>query len=353
MYEINARTTERAFIRKIQKAGEFKTANGKANFYVDHTGQLLFIKTEKSARPLSITRKQLRAAINFTYYVRTVTRKDLEAYSKFSSALLGIIIEVFHRIAKLHRTPTGLLRLTIIGTRYFFAGVDRAVRDLEVAAANGAKFVLMSYFHLRERKAWKGHVERLGLKILLDSGAFTCWQAAKKNKKVEPLILKDYAAFIETHKPILYAWFNLDVIGDAAASKKNAEYLKARGLTPVEIWHPQSGYEALDALVAEDHAVIAVGGTVGLNEKDRRAVTEEIFKRYPGQNFHGLGISSKLLFDFPWFTADSTGWLIGRKYGAIINPQGQRPAPEMGGLEALTHNVKQMVALEIIESLAA
>lgn len=355
MYEINARTTERAFIRKIAKAGSYKTANGRANFYVDHTGQLLLIKTEKSVRPLSITRTKLRAAINYTYYVRTVTRKDLEAYSKLSSALLGILIEVFQRIAKLHKTASGLLRLTIIGVRYFFAGADRAVRDLEVAAANGAKFVLMSYYHIRDRKAWRGHVERLGLKILLDSGAFTCWQAAEEGRKVKPIVLEEYADFIRHHRPVLYAWFNLDVIGDAAASKKNAEYLKAQGLAPIEVWHPQSGYEALDAMVAEDHAVIAIGGTAKLSEKARLEVFTEIFKRHPGQNYHGLGLSSKLLFEFPWFTADSTGWLIGRKYGAIINPQGQRPAPEIEGLEALAYNVKQMVALEITEaeSLAA
>lgn len=350
MYKINARQTERAFIRKVAKTGEYKTANGKANFYVDHTNDRLIIKTVKSQQPLFITRRNLRAAINYTYYVRTITRQDLESYSKLSSALLGILMEVFKRIAKLHKTATGLLRLTIIGIRFFFAGADRAVRDMEIAAANGAKFVLLSYYHIRNRKSWRGHVERLGLKILLDSGEFSRWQAEKKGKQLRPIKLEEYAEFIRKHKPLLYAWFNLDVVGDAMASKKNAEYLKAQGLAPIEIWHVSSSMEALDALVSEDHAVIAIGGSVGLSEKKRKRIFNQVFVRHPKQNFHGLGVSGKLLYQYPWFSADSTCWTVGRKYGAIIGRHGQRKVTGMEPLEALAYNVRQMVKLEVLDA---
>jgi hypothetical protein len=347
MYTIDARKTERAFIRKLQKKGGFTTANGKANLFAGKDAKAILLKTEKSKKPLAVLRTKLRAAISYTFYSRTVTRKELEAYSRFSSALLGILIEVFEKAGKLHKTAKGLLRLTLIGVRYFFAGVDKSVRDLEVAAANGAKFVLMTYAHIRKGKAWKNHVERLGLKIMLDSGAFTLWKAQQKGKLVEAISIADYAAFIEEHKDLLYSWFNLDVIGDVEASKANAEYLKAKGLAPIEVWHIQSSLDDLQQLVDEDHAVIAIGGSVGTSEKVREEIFTKVFERFPDQNFHFLGGSSKLLYKFSWFSADSTGWLAGRMYGAILDKDGQRKAPEgMTGIEALAYNAKNLSSLE-------
>lgn len=349
MFKANARQAERAFVRRLQKTGKVLTANGRANMYINHDGEAIALHTTKGTGSYTIKRKSLRAAISFTCYQRTITRKDLEVYCKFSSALLGILIEVFETRATVIKTPTGLLRLTLIGIRYFFAGVDRAVRDMEAAAANGAKFVLMSYYHIRDRKAWKVHVERLGLKVLLDSGEFTRWKAEQKGKAVKPIRVEEYADFIEAHKEVLFAWFNLDLVGDAEASNKNAAYLKSRGLAPVEIWHVGSRLEDLDALVAEDLPVIAIGGHVGLSEKARREAFDQVFARHPKQNFHFLGGSSRLLFEYAWFSADSTSWVACRKYGVIIDQGGQRKAPEgWTDLQAMEYTVREMVKLEAV-----
>lgn len=352
MYEIDARKAERAFIRKLEKTGGFTTANGKANMYQGKQPGVVFLKTEKSRKPLAMHRTKLRAAISFTFYTRTVTRKDVEKFSRYSSALLGMLHVIFEQIAKLHKTPTGLVRLTLKGIRYFFAGVDRAVRDMEVAVANGAKFVLMSYYHLRTGLAQLAHVRRLGVKILLDSGAFTLWKAQEKGKAVEPISLPAYADFIEEHRDVLYAWFNLDVVGDAAASRENAEYLKARGLASIEVWHVGGSVKELNRIVQEDHAVIAIGGSVGMSEKRRARKFRWVFKLFPEQNFHFLGGSSKLLNVFPWFSADSTGWIAGRKYGAVLDEKGQRPAKQdedkrdWDGIACMAYNARYFARLE-------
>lgn len=215
MHELDARATLRGFIRKLQKHGQFFTANGKANLYAGKTQLALQLRTAGSRRPIVLKYKTIRAALQLTYYARTVTRKDLEPLTKgANSALLGILIEVFGRQGKLQRMNSGLIRFTLRGVRYFFAGVDRCVRDLEIAAANGAKYVLMSYAHIRMRNAWRGHVERLGLKVLLDSGAFTVWQAQQKGKKVSPIVLEEYAVFIKRHLDVLLAiliWMSLGI----------------------------------------------------------------------------------------------------------------------------------------------
>lgn len=346
--EINARSTLRAFIRKIQKSGQFKTANGKANLFAGSTKLSIQLMTLTSRKPISLKYSSIRKAIQLVYYARTVTRKELESITKgANSALLGVLIEIFGRQGRIHRTPSGLVRLTLRGIRYFFAGADRVKRDLEIAAANGATYVLMSYAHIRDRKAWKTHVLRLGLRVLLDSGAFTVWQAANKGKAVQPIDLQEYIRFIQDHETVLYGYFNLDVIGDAAASKANASTMREAGLKPIEVWHIGSRLHDLVKLVQEDHALIALGGSVGKSEKVRQRVFRWIFKLFPEQNFHFLGGSSKLLNQFPWFSADSRGWMVGRQYGAIVDDLGQRKAPAgMDGLAALAYNTRYFSGLE-------
>jgi hypothetical protein len=262
--------------------------------------------------------------------------------------LLGILIEIFGEKGKLQKTASGLLRFTLRGIRHFFAGADRIKRDLEIAAANGAKFVLMTYAHIRSRKSWIKHVKHLSLKVLLDSGAFTVWQSKKKGKIMEDIDLASYMTFIEKHQEILYGYFNLDVVGDAAASKANAQVMKDAGLKPIEIWHVGSDIKDLVNLVKEDHAILEIGGSVGMSEKKRKRAFRWVFKLFPNQNFHFLGGSSMLLQSFDWFSADSRGWSIGRQYGAIIDEKGQRKAPEgMNGLEALAYNCTFFSGLEV------
>lgn len=348
MFDIDSRATLRAFLRKFQKERTITTANGKANFYAGKTQMAVLLKTRSSKRPIVLKYRLLRKAIQFTYYNRTVTRKELEQYTKgANSALLGVLIEIFGDRGKLQRSASGLVRLTLRGIRYYFAGGDRAVRDLEIAVMNGARFVLMSYAHIRTRKAWKRHVQRLGLKVLLDSGAFTIWRSAQSGSISKPIEIEEYAAFIKEHSDVLIGYFNLDVIGDVEASRLNAEALIQRGLNPIPVWHVGGSLKALKQLVDEDPAVIAVGGSVGLSERCRERVFRWIFKLFPHQNFHFLGGSSRLLTRFPWFSADSTGWTVGRKYGAIIDESGQRKAPNgLGPLEAMAYTVRYLSRLE-------
>ncbi|MDQ6422629.1 hypothetical protein RB620_24660 [Paenibacillus sp. LHD-117] len=190
-------------------------------------------------------------------------------------------------------------------------------------------------------------MERLGLKVLLDSGAFTVWKSLQHGKKVEPIRIEDYAAFVMEHQDVLYGFINLDVVGDPAESKENAEYLKRLGLRPIEVWHVGSGLKELQALVHEEQPVIALGGSVGISEKRRNRVFRWIFRLFKDQNFHFLGGSSKLLQSYPWFSADSTGWLVGRRFGAMIDQDGQRRGPtDMDPIEIMAYNIRYFASLE-------
>jgi hypothetical protein len=111
-------------------------------------------------------------------------------------------------------------------------------------------------------------------------------------------MVSEFGDFIQANSDVLFGWMNLDVIGNEVESRSNAQYLKDRNLAPIEVWHCGDSIEV--------------------------------------QNFHFLGGGGKLLNHFDWFSADSTSWLACRKYGAVIDAEGQHKAPkELQGIEAM------------------
>jgi hypothetical protein len=353
-YSIKAKEKERQVIKKLKNGSYYSTGNGNPNFVEKVTSDAVYVRTKRSKREFRISRSKLREAIRYLLHKRTTTRKELEPYSKYNSSLMGLLRYIFlnEGIVKVAKTAKGLLRLSLKGMRFWFSGCDRSVRDLEIAKDHGAKFILLSYFALQEdtNENWKHHVRRMGYQVLLDSGAFSLFNAALKGKEVEPITISDYIAFIRRHRDVLYAWMNLDVIGDYKASQRNLEALKAEGLTPIPVWTAkEDGFAELGQIIHDEaeYPVVAIGGTVFLSETKRKEIFDQIFSRFPQINFHGLGVSSQLLFSYPWFSSDSTSWLNGRRYGTIITPKGHIDVPEgWTEDECLAWNVEQLSRME-------
>jgi len=333
----------------FRKNSVFRTGRGAVNHIVEHDSRRVYFKSSKGKMVNTIELIKLKAAIRDLFARRTLARKQLEVYSNFSSALLGLLTSMFKGMAKLTSGAKGF-RLTVIGVRFFFSGCDRAVKDMEIAKASGAEYVLMSYYYLRDdRKGnWRKHVQRLGLKVMLDSGAFTVWKRREAGKDVPEIDVRDYAAFVLQHQDVLHSFITLDVVGDDAATEANDAYLRSLGLCPVPV-HPAVGdLQELGKLVEADHDFIAIGATVGMIEAAKRTLFEQIFGAFPEGRFHWLGGSSSLIVDFPWFSADSSTWLSGRKYGKLLNEKFKTTkAPLlMDGFAALAHNVRILAGLE-------
>ncbi|WP_336775365.1 hypothetical protein [Paenibacillus sp. MMO-58] len=343
------RKFERMAIRRernfLQKKSSFRTGSGALNKLIAHDERRVYFQAAAGKMVNTIDRVKLRAALRDLFVNRTATRKNLERYSNYNSALLGLLSAILREMTKVTTGRKGL-RITLIGVRFYLSGCDKAVKDLEVAKANGAEFVLMSYWWLKGKKEPFAHVKRLGLKVLLDSGAFTAFN------KGEQLDVVEYGAFVLEHKEVIHAYITLDVIGDAAASAANDEYLRNLGLSPVPVFPAFGELADLERLVAEDHDFICIGGTAirGINEETKRAAFQKIFTAFPDQNFHWLGGSSSIIVEFPWFSADSSTWLSGRKYGKLMSATfktAKAPAG-MDGFAALAHNVRILAALEDI-----
>ncbi|WP_338709206.1 hypothetical protein [Paenibacillus amylolyticus] len=333
----------------IRKNSVFRTGRGAVVNVVEHDSRRVYFKSANGKMVNTIELIKLKAAIQDLFSRRTVTRKELEVYSNFSSALFGLLMSIFKGMAKLTSGAKGF-RLTVIGVRFFFSGCDRAVKDLEIAKANGAEYVLMSYYYLRDdhKANWRKHVGRLGLKVMLDSGAYSVWKRREAGKDVQEIDVRDYAEFVLQHKDLIHSFITLDVVGDDVATAANDAYLRSLGLYPIPVFPAMGDLQELGKLVEADHDFIAIGATVGISETAKRTLFELIFAAFPEGRFHWLGGSSSLIVEFSWFSADSSTWLSGRKYGKLLNEQFKTTkAPKwMDGFAALAHNVRILSGLE-------
>ncbi|ASS76841.1 hypothetical protein CIG75_19100 [Tumebacillus algifaecis] len=360
-YSVKARQRETAFFRRAGPGVSFRTGTGRTNTITEITEDVVFFQTAKSKRPARISRQKLRDALRHMYVRRSATRREMERYAAYNSALLGLVSIILAGLTKITRTVRGLLRLTMLGIRYFFSGCERDPKALQIVRQQGGLMALMSYHWLRKdtTERWMSYMQDLGFtaqdeaSVLLDSGAFSVWNAAQRGADVE-ITVEEYADFIERNKHWLWGWMNLDVIGDDAATRRNYEYLIARGLRPIPVWPITGSLDELARIVEEDHELVAIGGTaIQLQRMQHRKVREKltaVARRFGRvQNFHLLGCAViGILKEFAHIlvSADSKAPTSVTGNGRVITKYGQRQAKELEREERTIRSVREFVKLE-------
>lgn len=159
---------------------------------------------------------------------------------------------------------------------------------------------------------------------VLDSGAFSAYNAGAE---------VDLHAFTDRCLELLAsAWpprvvFALDVIGDPEASLRNTDYMVKCGVPAVPCFHLFESWHYLDDM-GKRFSKVALGGGAnrganGHGGSDsfpkRRKWVEGCFARLWPKWVHGFGCCDRrLLFAFPFASADSTTWYYGpARYGAL------------------------------------
>lgn len=186
---------------------------------------------------------------------------------------------------------------------------------------------LRSYWELKNNRSLT--LDRYGKTFFLDSGAFSA-----KNSGTE-VSFNEYADFIERHKDSVDMYCNLDVIPEntsmeakkfaAAKSFGNLQKYEAMGLKPMPVFHCNEPFEYLEYYVW-NYDYIAIGGLVDDNISDFLA---KCWTHYllnpdgtPKIKVHGFGMTSlSLMQQWPWYSVDSTTWLVHSKYGIIAFPR--------------------------------
>lgn len=391
-YKIKAMEYEKTFARKAKNGMQLFTGKGKLNYISKITPKFYHFVTEKSKKPIAISRQKIIEAIEYFLYRRMVTREQLAKYNQYNSFLMGLLKLIFCQSSQLAWTKkslsaTPLMRLVLKGTRFFFAGLEKSPTDLYKVHQNGGRFTLFSYYNLRNdvHETWLFHLKRVrNMKVLLDSGEYTFHRMRKRleatrnslsslaagslswhnaceliqkieTKLKNPIRVQEYAQFIKKHQSILYDVFNLDRTGDPEESMHNLNFLHRQGIKAIPIWHPQSPEESLEELIKDprNFDVIGIGGLLSISESERVKVIESLLERYGDhQNFHLLGCSNTQIFKGDVFQCDSTGPLMGRRFQTIITDQGHikmdKAYPELNWSkeECFAFNIRQLAALE-------
>lgn len=171
--------------------------------------------------------------------------------------------------------------------------------------------ILASYLEVRGKRRLP-EVDKL---VFLDSGAFSV-MTGKASVDV-----KVYGDYLGQHRDKVAVYANLDVIGDPHGTAANQEYLEGRGFAPLPTFHFGSDYHHLEALL-DRYEYFGLGGLVPIARKRDTLFRHLdncfnlIFKRGGSlPRTHGWGMTGKdCLFRYPFYSVDSTSWLMGGKF---------------------------------------
>jgi len=160
------------------------------------------------------------------------------------------------------------------------------------------------------------------LSLFLDSGAFSAW-----SKGIE-INIQEYIDFIKTYQEQIKVYAVLDSIGDPEKTLRNQIIMEEAGLDPLPCYHYGEPLEYLENYVKE-YDYLALGGMVPISKKDLQLWLDMIFADYicdengmPKTRVHGFGMTIfKLIRRYPWYSVDSTSWIMTSRMGGLFVPQ--------------------------------
>ena len=183
--------------------------------------------------------------------------------------------------------------------------------------------ILTSYYYAKSINCEVFHkrYEPFKVNLFLDSGAFTVRQNG------QTFDLTNYADFVEKNNDFISVAANVDV-GSVDDIHNNFLYLrKKRNLKKVfPIYQPFMPLSMLEMYLKEYQYVGL--GTAGFNigaPKQRKDYevrymfrAHEMAEKIGNCGFHGFAVTqTKIMKAFPWWSCDSTSWLMGAKFGKM------------------------------------
>lgn len=162
-------------------------------------------------------------------------------------------------------------------------------------------------------------------KWFLDSGAFTFYMAGQDSS----LVLQKYIDYLQGVAKGHERYAALDVIGDPVGTWKNDEVMRAAGLNPIAAVHFGEPHSLMKKYIDAGVKYIALGGYAGAMVKPRvamrwiSAVFTHVRDHYEKTGelikVHGFGMMDEaILLSYPFYSVDSTVWLISQRYGKIV-----------------------------------
>jgi hypothetical protein len=158
-------------------------------------------------------------------------------------------------------------------------------------------------------------------KLFLDSGAFSAYA----NKTT--VDIQAYIKFIKEHENEIETYANLDDIGCPDKTWDNQKEMERQGLHPIPVYHLNEDPKYLE--MAMKYEYFAVGGLASAKGAGLAPFVRNVFVKLctkesnylPTHKVHGFGIATpEILIQFPWYSVDSTSWVMYGRYGIILVP---------------------------------
>lgn len=197
------------------------------------------------------------------------------------------------------------------------SGIKKQLLSNELKAED--IFALESFYSMQDWE--KSFVGKFG-KFMLDSGAFTFMQKAKKIVWDE--YIEQYAEFINKYDVKLF--FELDI--DGLIGLDNVEKLRSKlerltNKQPIPVWHINRGKDYFIDM-CKNYPYVALGGIAGAGDV---ATRKKAMKYFPwfintahkyNAKIHGLGFTQTNKLDvYNFDSVDSTTWTNAGRFGEI------------------------------------
>ncbi len=185
------------------------------------------------------------------------------------------------------------------------------------------------------------------IQLMFDSGMFSAWS------RNEELSMTEYVDYLKEHKKYLYSYVTFDVVPkpsstngapptrketerSGAGSYENHQMMKSFGLGPIPVFHQGESFKWLIKYIedGEDYIGISTWKT-NMTQREQIEWLDRVFtlitdrRGKPIVKTHGFGIASpKLMMRYPWFSVDSTTWVLSAGFGKIFMPQYHNGKPD-------------------------
>ena len=183
--------------------------------------------------------------------------------------------------------------------------------------------------------------------LFLDSGAYS---AFTKGISID---IQEYIKFIKENIEYLTIYANLDCIGDAEASLKNQKIMEEAGLHPIPCYHMNEEEKYLRYYL-DNYEYIALGGMVGASKKDLGPWLDWCWDKIctapsylPTHKVHAFGMTSHdLMVRYPWYSVDSTSWVMTGRFGAVYVPKKKSGRYDYSGSSVWSSKKQSLSELE-------
>lgn len=192
--------------------------------------------------------------------------------------------------------------------------------DREKEHRRAIRYILESYHYVNNQSRVDA-MRRDGVKIFLDSGAFSAYtQGVTIN-------LDEYCAYIRRNLDIIDIASVLDAVGNPEKTLANQKAIESNGLSVLPCYHYGEPESYLSTYI-DNYEYITIGGMVPVGKVQLRPWLDRIWSKFlcrpdgsPRIKVHAFGMTNlEMMVRYPWYSVDSSSWVQGGSMGNVLIP---------------------------------